>query len=165
MAELTIRTYPDEVLREVAQEVSSISEVEQKLIDDMFETMLKNRGVGLAAPQVGILKRIIVIAPRGNDKELYAYVNPHIYKGQGEVIDEEGCLSVPCASAEVTRYKKIWLRALDRNGKKIDTTVSDFPARIIQHETDHLNGKLFIDHLGFQARKEIIDCARDTKRL
>ncbi len=165
MALLEIRIYPDEVLRKRCEEVTSIGDDEKRLFDDMIETMLKNKGVGLAAPQVGILKRIIVAAPKGTKDETYVFVNPVITESKGEVEDVEGCLSLPCASAEVTRAKKIKFQALDRNGKKINMEVKDFLARIIQHETDHLNGKLFIDHLGHTARAEVINCARKVNRL
>ncbi|MBU1863190.1 MAG: peptide deformylase [Candidatus Omnitrophica bacterium] len=165
MALLTIRTYPDEILKKQCEEVLHVGDDERRLIDDMFETMVQNQGVGLAAPQVGVLKNIIVAAPEGPDKELYAFINPVITKKKGEFVDIEGCLSVPCSSAEVTRARKVWVEALDKKGKRITITVSDLFARIIQHEGDHLKGILFIDYLGFQARKEIIDCARKVKKL
>jgi len=165
VAILTVRTYPDEVLHENCEEVTAITPEIEQLIDDMFETMFKNKGVGLAAPQVGVLKNIIIAAPQGTDKETYVYINPVITKSSGEVTDVEGCLSIPCASAEVTRAQKIWVTALDRNGKMLEFSTKDFHARIIQHEADHLKGTLFIDHLGFDARKEVIDCARNVNRL
>ena len=165
MAVLPIRVYPDEILRKQCKDITTIGDEEQRLFDDMVETMLENKGVGLAAPQVGILKNVIVAAPKGTKDETYVFVNPVITKTKGEATDTEGCLSIPCASAEITRAKKIWVEALDRDGKKIRFTATDFFARIIQHETDHLGGKLFFDHLGYSARKEVINCARKVNKL
>jgi peptide deformylase len=165
MAKLNIRTYPDDILRMKAHEVTKIAEQESKLIDDMIETMRKNDGVGLAAPQVGVLKRIIIAAPQGGKKELHVFVNPVITKTRGESIGTEGCLSVPGTCGDVKRAQKIWVRAQDRSGKKISFTADNFLARIIQHETDHLFGKLYIDHLGFNDRQTVIDCLKKVDRL
>lgn len=165
MALLTIRVYPNEILRKKCKNVTDIGDEERRIFDDMIETMLENKGVGLAAPQVGILKNVIVAAPKGTKDETYVFVNPVITKSKGEVTDTEGCLSIPCASAEVTRAQKIWVEALDKEGKKIRFTAKDFLARIIQHEMDHLWGKLFLDHLGHLARKEVINCVKKVNRL
>lgn len=165
MALLSIVTFPDDLLRQQSKEVKDITDDDQRLIDDMIETMFYNKGVGLAAPQVGVLKNIIVVSPKANRKEVFVYINPVITKMKGEVVDHEGCLSVPCASGQVVRGKKIWVETMDREGEKVSFSVSDFHARIIQHETDHLHGKLFIDHLGFAARKEAIEAAKKAKEL
>lgn len=165
MAVLTVRTYPDDVLKQKAKDVSHVGESEKKLAQDMIETMFASKGVGLAAPQVGILRNIIVCSPRALRDDVHIFYNPVIVEEKGEVTDTEGCLSLPCASGEITRAKKIRVKALDQDGNPIDFTVSDFFARVIQHEMDHLKGILFIDHLGFQARKEAIDCAIRVKKL
>ena len=165
MSLLNICTYPDDVLKQECEPIESVGDVERKLVKDMIETMLENQGVGLAAPQVGVLRSIIVCAPKGTAGQVHVFFNPVITKKHGEVRDTEGCLSLPCASGEVTRAKKIWVDALDRDGKPVSFKATDFFARIIQHETDHLHGVLFIDHLGFAARKEAIDCAIRVKKL
>jgi len=165
MSLLTIRTYPDDVLHEKAARLTTVTDEDRRLIDNMVETLFAYKGVGLAAPQVGVLKQIIVAAPHGTKKETYVFINPVIVKTKGEVTDVEGCLSIPCASGEVKRAKKVWVEALDPSGKKKKFTAENFLARIIQHETDHLHGKLFIDHLGFVARREAIDCTRKVKKL
>jgi peptide deformylase len=162
---LNIRTYPDDVLKQKSEAVASVGEAERQLARDMIETMFENKGVGLAAPQVGVLKQIIVCAPKSSPDEVYVFYNPKITERSGEVSDTEGCLSIPCASGDVTRAKKITVEALDENGTSVTFEAKDFFARIIQHETDHLSGTLFIDHLGFAARKEAIDCAIRVKKL
>ncbi len=165
MAVLDIVTYPSDILKQVAADVSVVGPEEKQLVSDMIDTMIKNKGVGLAATQVGVLKRIIICSPRGKRDELYVFVNPVIVSRQGSELDSEGCLSIPCATGDVDRATEISLEALDGDGNRIDFEASGFFARIIQHETDHLNGTLFIDHLGFLARQEAIDCTLKAKRL
>jgi peptide deformylase len=167
MAPLPIRKYPDKILREKAAEVITIDQQIDTLIDEMIETMFKNDGVGLAAPQVGVLKRIIIAAPKADNTELYVFINPVITRASGEVSGSEGCLSVPGSSGEVIRAKKICFSALDRKGNPVSLIAEDFFARILQHETDHLLGKLYIDHLGFAARKQALHClqGKDVEQL
>lgn len=131
------------VLRQKAQPVSKISKTEQQLIDDMLETMEANEGVGLAAPQVAVLKRIFVAKWEG---ETFTLINPVIeWRSEDMVIGSEGCLSIPKVQAEVNRHAKIRVKALDRQGRKVTLEPEGWLARIFQHEIDHLDGILIID--------------------
>lgn len=134
----------DEILRKKAKEVENIDEKIQTLIDDMIETMHESNGVGLAAQQVGILKRIVVIDTYdGNDPVIL--INPVILKTKGEREVEEGCLSFPNQFAKVIRPKEVEVEALNREGKKIKIKAKELLAQAICHETDHLDGELFVD--------------------
>jgi peptide deformylase len=148
---LEIKKYPDPILRKKCEEVKEITPEVKKLIEDMIETMEKNEGVGLAAPQVGILKRIIVVetpeAPKG-------FINPQIFKKSKEKeIMEEGCLSFPGLFLKIKRAKEIEIEALDENGGKIKA--EGILAKILQHEIDHLDGILFIDKISFWQRLKL----------
>ena len=156
MSRLKIVTYPHPVLSQKAEPVTAFGPKEQKLFEDMIETMYVEDGVGLAAPQVGLSKRILIASPTMKPGEEYVIVNPEIYETSGSEKGPEGCLSFPGISAEVVRAKKIKLRYQDRNGKKHDAEVRDFFARIIQHELDHLDGVLFIDRVDFAKRHELL---------
>ena len=134
---------PDPVLRQVAAEVPKLSKKTLLLIDDMLRIMRRANGVGLAAPQVGILQRIIVIAPEGTRPT--ALINPRIVKAEGEQIGQEGCLSIPGLYGDVKRYKYVEVEAFDRKGRELVFELEDMPARVVQHEIDHLDGILFID--------------------
>ncbi len=149
MAIRNIREYGDEILTKKAKEVEVIDEKIQILIDDMLETMHKYNGVGLAAPQVGILKQIITIdvTVEGGEEEIYVLINPKIEKTKGEQIVEEGCLSFPNQFAKIKRPKEVVVTALDRNGKKVKIIGRDLLAQALAHEIDHLNGELFIDKI------------------
>ena len=157
MAIRNIREYGDEILTKKAKEVEVIDEKIQTLIDDMLETMHKYNGVGLAAPQVGILKQIITIdiTVEGGEEEIYVLINPKIEKTKGEQIVEEGCLSFPNQFAKIKRPKEIVVTALDRNGRKVKIIGKDLLAQALAHEIDHLNGELFIDKI-IQNTLEII---------
>lgn len=144
MAIRSIRENGDEILRKRAKEVDKIDEKIQTLIDDMIETLHTSNGVGLAAQQVGVLKRIIVI-DLYDGKGPIVLVNPVIKKTKGEHEVEEGCLSFPNEYAKVIRPKEAEIEALDREGKKIKIKGKDLLAQVICHETDHLEGKLFVD--------------------
>lgn len=135
---------PDPVLREKAKPVASITPNIQKLLTDMADTMYDAEGVGLAAPQIGILKRVIVMDV-GDDHGLIELVNPEIVSKEGEQFGPEGCLSIPGLSGDVRRAHKVKVKGLDRNGKEIEIEGTDLLARCIQHEIDHLNGVLFTD--------------------
>lgn len=136
---------PDPVLREIAKPVSKVSSNIQKLLNDMADTMYDAEGVGLAAPQIGILKRVIVIDSR-EGQGLVEMINPEIVSSEGEQTETlEGCLSIPGVYGEVRRKKTIVTKALDRNGNEFTLEAEDYLARIIQHEIDHLNGILFTD--------------------
>ncbi len=163
MSLMKIYTYPDDILRKKCLSVDNISSDEIGLIEDMIETMFANKGVGLAASQVGVLKRIIIASPSASRDNLYVFINPVIVKGEGKVAGEEGCLSLPGTDGEVERYKYIYVKSLNSEGKEVEFEAKDFFARIIQHEIDHLNGILFIDHLGFTARQRAINILTGKK--
>ncbi len=137
-----IRKKGDEVLYKVCKEVTVFDKRLAILLDDMYETMQKSDGVGLAAPQVGILKRAAVIDIGDGKIEL---VNPKIVKSEGSQIGQEGCLSVPGVWGDVERPMKVTVEAFDRNGKKIEITGEELLARALCHEIDHLDGNLFLD--------------------
>ena len=145
-----IRLYSDPILREKALPVQEITDAERKLVADMLATMYASPiGVGLAAPQIGILKRLIVIDLDRDDPEGPPLVlfNPKIQHLEGETIEEEGCLSFPGITADVKRAAKAVVTAQDIEGEPIQIEGEDLLARALQHEIDHLNGILFIDHV------------------
>jgi peptide deformylase len=134
---------PADVLRQVAPEVPKITKKTILLIEDMMRIMRKANGVGLAAPQVGILQRVIVIHPEGMRPT--ALINPKIVKAEGEQIGQEGCLSIPGLYGDVKRSMYVEVEATDRRGRELTYELEGMPARIAQHEIDHLEGILFID--------------------
>jgi peptide deformylase len=146
-----------EVLDEVAETVTNISDAEIRLVKDMVETMYKAPGVGLAANQIGVSKRIMVTDPSAGEKpnQLITLVNPQIVAAEGEQYEDEGCLSVPGFSAAVVRPKKVIISGVDLNGKEITVEGKDLLARAFCHEMDHLNGTFFLDHLSFIKRDMI----------
>ncbi|WP_274650507.1 peptide deformylase [Paenibacillus humicola] len=135
---------PDPVLREKAVEVKKFNANLHKLLSDMAETMYDADGVGLAAPQIGISKRVIVVDV-GDDHGLIEMVNPVIVEREGEQLGPEGCLSIPNLNGDVRRAQRIKVKGFDRNGAPIELEAADFLARAFQHEIDHLNGVLFTD--------------------
>jgi peptide deformylase len=135
---------PDPILREKSRPVPKITPNIHKLLDDMAETMYDASGVGLAAPQIGILKRVIVLDP-ADGTGLIEMINPELLTHAGKVIGPEGCLSIPGLHGDVNRYQKIKVKGLDRHGNELVVEAEDFLARIFQHEIDHLNGVLFTD--------------------
>jgi peptide deformylase len=145
MAVLKIRTNPDPVLRSKARKVTSIDASVLKLVDNMIETMQKSSGIGLAANQVGVPLRIVVI--QESDDEVLVLINPEIVETAGERTVIEGCLSVPGYQAEICRAETVRVRAKGRHGRLIRRKASDLLAQAIQHEVDHLNGVLYIDYL------------------
>ena len=144
MALREIREKDDEVLRKVCKEVTVFNERLGILLDDMYETMLSRDGVGLAAPQVGIIKRVAVIDVGEGKIEL---VNPVIVSEEGVQNGSEGCLSVPGVFGEVERPQKVTVEAYDRNGNKFTVTGEDLLARALCHEIEHLDGKLFLERV------------------
>ena len=144
MAIRNLRYDNDEILRKRAREVEVIDDKIKELAQDMMDTMHKYDGVGLAAPQVGILKRVIVI-DLGEEGTQFILINPVLIKAKGEQICDEGCLSFPNQYGKVKRPKEIEIVALDINGKQIRVKGKDLLAQAIAHELDHLEGKLFID--------------------
>ena len=149
MAILHICTYPEEILRQRAEPITEIDEEVLKLVDHMAETMYSAPGIGLAATQVGVAKQVLVadIAPRRPESELIVLINPEIVAAEGEVIFEEGCLSVPDYQAEVKRNERITVRGLNLKGEEVEIEAEGLLAIVLQHEIDHLNGVLFIDRL------------------
>ena len=145
---------PDERLRKIAKPVEVFDDALQTLIDDMFETMYDARGVGLAAPQIGISLRLSVIDVVGDKKNQLVIINPEIIASEGLVDYDEGCLSVPGAYDKVKRAQKVTIRALDRHGKSFEMSAEGILGECFQHEIDHLNGKLFIDLLSPLKRAE-----------
>ena len=132
----------DSVLREHAKNVAKITPNIIKLLDNLTDTMYAANGVGLAAPQIGVSKRVAVV---DTDEELIELINPEIFQKEGSETDTEGCLSVPGLIGDVTRYKKVWVRTLDRQGQTVEICKEGLTARALQHEIDHLDGILFID--------------------
>ena len=153
MAVLPIVKYGDDVLRLPTAPVSDIDASVQKLIDDMVETMYAAPGIGLAANQVGASKRLMVIdlSVGKRPNELHVFINPEMLEAEGELNEEEGCLSIPDFTETVQRPLRVKLRYLDRNGVEREMWGEGLMARAMSHEVDHLNGNLFIDHLrGFR---------------
>lgn len=147
MAIRTIREEGDEILKKVSRPVENIDEKIQVLIDDMIETMHKFNGVGLAAVQVGVLKRVVVIHTDYEKEEPIILINPEIKKEKGEQVVDEGCLSFPNKFAKVVRPEEVTVEGLDRDGKRIKITGKGLLAQAISHEVDHLNGEVFIDKI------------------
>ena len=143
MAKLEIRVFGDPVLREVALPVRKVNEELKQLIKDMYDTMYEANGVGLAAPQVGVSKRLFVIDV--GDGEPFALVNPVLEKGWREVEDSEGCLSVPGVYMPVKRYEKVRFSGRNEKDRAVTIEATGLLARALQHELDHLDGKVFVD--------------------
>ena len=144
MAIRTIRTKGDDVLRKKCRKVDAVNDRLRVLIKDMIETMYAADGVGLAAPQVGILKRLVVIDIGEGPVVL---INPEILSMEGRYVDVEGCLSVPGEQGEVERPEKLTVRALNENGEEVTYEAEDLFARAVCHELDHLDGVLFVDKI------------------
>jgi peptide deformylase len=146
----TILHYPDKRLRDVGKRIDTITPEIRALIDDMAETMYAAPGVGLAATQIGEALQLFIVDIAADDEpsDLKVFINPEILELKGEVTWKEGCLSFPTATEEVDRAENVRVRALDRNGKPFELEADGLLAIAIQHEYDHLQGKLMIDHLG-----------------
>ena len=158
MAIRKIFTYPERILRTRSKPVEIVDDDVRRLVDDMAETMYAAPGVGLAANQVGVAKRIAVVDvthPDGAPK-LYVLVNPEIVFRSGEIVWEEGCLSFPGFRVDVERAARVVVRALDRSGKSFELDADDFLAIAIQHEMDHLDGITLADKVSFLKRKMMV---------
>ena len=155
MAELTILRFPDTRLRTKASPVLEVSDAIRTLLDDMLETMYAAPGIGLAATQVNVHQQIVVIDVSEEKDQPHCFINPVITKREGEEVCEEGCLSVPEFFAEVERSETITVKALDRDGKKFELEADGLLAVCIQHELDHLKGKLFVDYLSPLKQKRL----------
>lgn len=157
MALLPILQHPDPRLRQKALPVTDFDASLQQLIEDMFETMYDAPGVGLAATQVGVMLRLAVMdcAPKDAEPDRRVLINPEILEASERIDMEEGCLSVPDTNEKVPRFNRLKMRALDRNGTPYELEAEGLLAQAIQHEIDHLDGKLYIDYLSSLKRERI----------
>jgi peptide deformylase len=165
MARLPILEYPDPRLRKVAAPVAAVTPEVQKLVRDMAETMYSAPGVGLAATQVDVHKRVIVIDTSEARDDLRVFINPEIVAAEGEAECEEGCLSVPGVYERVRRAAKVTVRALDERGEPLERAFEGTLAVCIQHEMDHLIGKVFVDYLSPLKRARLSAKLRKKQRL
>src|SRR3989338_2056647 len=163
MAILKILQYPDERLHKIAEKVERVDEATRKLVQSMAETMYAAPGVGLAATQVDVHKQIIVVDVSETHNQLKIFINPEILARSGEEESEEGCLSVPGIYEKVRRAAKVTVRALDEKGKPFTLEAEGYLAVCIQHEIDHLRGKVFVEYLS--QLKQIRLRAKLKKRL
>jgi len=155
MALLDILHFPDPRLRIKAKPVPAVTDATRRLIKDMLETMYAAPGIGLAATQVGVDERVIVVDVSDDSDEPQVFINPEILTQEGRETSQEGCLSVPGVYEDVERAERIRVRALDRHGKRLEFDADGLLAVCIQHEIDHLNGKLFVDYLSDLKRQRI----------
>lgn len=155
MAVLEVLTFPDERLRTVAKPVEEVNNDIKTLVSDMFETMRDEKGIGLAATQVNVHKRVVVMDVSEDQNEPLVFINPEITHKDGTTVSEEGCLSVPNNYAKIDRAEHITVKALDKTGKPFELEADGLLAICIQHELDHLEGKLFVDYLSAMKRERI----------
>ncbi len=157
MAILPILIYGAPQLRQKARPVTVVDGAVQRLIDDMVETMYAAPGVGLAANQVGVLQRIIVVNPseKQDPEGLQAIINPEIVLAEGEVVAEEGCLSIPDVREDVARFRRVVVKGIGRDEKPLELEAAELAGRVLQHEIDHLDGVLFVDRLS-PAKKTLL---------
>jgi peptide deformylase len=155
MAILRILEFPDPKLRTRARPVDAVDDALRRLIDDMFETMYEAPGIGLAATQVDVHRRLLVADVSGERADPQVLINPLILEKDGSMVTEEGCLSVPGFYEEVERAEHIRVRYLDRDGKEVEREFEEMLAVCVQHEIDHLDGKLFVDYLSEAKRQRI----------
>jgi len=155
MAKLKILEFPDPRLRKKAAPVETVDDALRVLVGDMFETMYEAPGIGLAATQVDVHKRLLITDVSTDGSEPYVLINPEILEKDGVTITDEGCLSVPGYYEEVERAEHIRVRFLDRNGDETEMEAEGLLAVCIQHEIDHLDGKLFVDYLSEAKRQRI----------
>jgi len=147
MSLLTILEYPDKRLRTLATPIETVDAALSAMIDDMFETMYDAPGIGLAATQVNVHKQLLVLDISEDKSQPMVFINPKIVARDGKQVYQEGCLSLPNIYADVTRYNQITVEALDRHGQAFTLVADGLLAVCIQHEMDHLIGKVFVDHL------------------
>ncbi len=155
MAILDVLIYPNDNLAKVCQPVDTIDAQLNTFIDNMFDTMYEHEGIGLAAPQVNVLKRVVTIDIEGDKTNQIVLINPEIIESSGETGIEEGCLSIPGCRALVPRKEKLTVKALNRQGQEFVLEADGLLAICIQHEIDHLNGVLFVDHISQLKRQRI----------
>ena len=151
---MNIKIYPSEVLRKKASEVKDLDVWLLKLIDDLVETMRGASGAGLAAPQVGVSRRVIVAnSAEGDDREPIVLINPVIVFAEGEIESREGCLSIPDIIVPVMRAARVFVKGLDRDGNPVELEAGGFLARVFQHEVDHLNGVCLVERMSAPDRE------------
>ncbi|HSC29666.1 MAG TPA: peptide deformylase [Vicinamibacterales bacterium] len=155
MTRLTILEYPDPRLRIRAAPVDAVDARLRELIDDMLETMYAARGIGLAATQVNVHRRLLITDVSEDRTDPRVFVNPEILSREGKALSQEGCLSVPGYYDEVERSERIRVRARDRDGKEFEADLEGLLAVCVQHEIDHLDGKLFVDYLSEMKRQRV----------
>jgi peptide deformylase len=165
MALLEILKYPDPKLRTVAKPVEVVDDTMRELIDDMFETMYAAPGIGLAATQVDVHQRLLVLDVTEDKTAPMVFINPEIVESEGTMMADEGCLSVPDIYEPVERAEKIRVKALNRDGEEFELDAEGLLAVCIQHEMDHLEGKLFVDYLSMLKRSRLKKkMAKERKR-
>jgi peptide deformylase len=155
MAVLEVLTFPDERLRTIAKPVEKVDADVKKLVEDMFDTMRDEKGIGLAATQVNVHRRVVVMDVSEEQDNPLVFINPEIIHKEGSTISEEGCLSVPNNYAKVDRAEKVTVSALNQDGEQFELNADGLLAICIQHELDHLQGKLFVDYLSPLKRQRI----------
>ncbi|MFL6624074.1 MAG: peptide deformylase [Sulfurifustaceae bacterium] len=160
-----ILQYPDARLRRTAEPVQEVSDEVRTLVSDMAETMYNAPGIGLAAIQVGVPQRVVVIDLSEERNQLQVFINPEIVEREGEQLMEEGCLSVPGIFEPVTRAGRVRVRALDRDGRPFEMDATGLLATCIQHEIDHLDGKVFVDYLSRLKQQRIRKKLEKHQRL
>ncbi len=165
MSILEVLKYPDDRLRTKAKPIEKVDDAIRQIIDDMFETMYHDEGIGLAATQVNIHQQIITIDIEGDKQDQVVLINPEVLASSGETGIEEGCLSIPGCRGLVPRKETITVKALDRNGKAFTLEANELLAICIQHEIDHLNGVLFVDYLSPLKRQRIKQKMEKQQRL
>jgi peptide deformylase len=165
MARLPIIEFPDPRLRTVARPVKEVDTRIRQLIDDMFETMYEAPGIGLAATQVDVHERLLVLDVSEDKSYPMVFINPEIVSAEGHQVYQEGCLSVPGIYADVKRAEKIQVRALDRDGQPFEVNADGLLAVCIQHEMDHLAGKVFVDYLSPLKRELVRKKLAKQRRL
>ncbi len=152
IASLRVICYPDPRLREVCTPVDEVDDDVRRLVGRMFDLMFPASGVGLAAPQVGVTVRLFVASPTFDPDDRRVYINPRIISTEGSQDGDEGCLSFPGISCRIKRYNVATIRALGLDGEEFEETGDQLAARIFQHETDHLDGRLLVDRMGSVAK-------------
>lgn len=165
MAKLEVLTFPDERLRTTAKPVQTFNDDIKQLVQDMFETMYEENGIGLAATQVNIHQRVIVMDLSEDRSQARVFINPTLTAKSGSFVNEEGCLSVPGIYAKVERFERVHIHAFDENGAEFEIDADELLSICIQHEVDHLNGILFVDHLSPLKRQRIKEKLEKEKRL
>ena len=162
MSLLDIRVLGDPILRQETTRVAEVTDDLRRLIADMFETMYAAKGIGLAAPQVGRTERLAVIDVEG---ERFVVINPEIVRTEGSDKGEEGCLSIPEVYGDVVRPARVTVRAMNEHGQTVEIEADELLARCLQHEIDHLHGKLFIDYLGpFKRRSALAKWSKEKEK-